>query len=76
MNLMLKSALSITQVSRELNVSENTTRRLIKGGKIRASQIGQQWRVFPSDLEAYLSERSNLPRCEQAGADDLFDAST
>jgi excisionase family DNA binding protein len=54
-------ALSITKVSRALDVSENTTRRLIKSGRLRASRVGQKWRVFPADLEAYLGERSNRP---------------
>jgi len=56
------SALSITKVSRALDISENTTRRLIKSGKLRASRVGQQWRVFQSDLDAYLTERSNRPQ--------------
>lgn len=51
------STFSITQVSRELNVSENTARRLIKAGKIRASRIGEQWRVFESDIKAYVDSR-------------------
>jgi excisionase family DNA binding protein len=60
----MRSALSIAQVSRELSVSENTTRRLIKSGRLRASRVRQQWRVLPPDLEAYLLERSNRPRSE------------
>ncbi len=59
------SALSITKVSRALDISENTTRRLIKSGKLHASRVGQQWRVFQSDLDVYLAERSNHPHCER-----------
>lgn len=55
----MSAALSITKISRALDVSENTTRRLIVSGKIRASRVGQQWRVMPDDLESYLAERSN-----------------
>ncbi len=62
---MFTSVFSITQVSRELNVSENTTRRLIKSGQLRASRVGDQWRVFRPDLEVYLEARANVPsrRC-------------
>jgi excisionase family DNA binding protein len=56
---MAGSALSITKISRVLDVSENTARRLIKSGQIRASRVGQQWRVQPGDLENYLAEHSN-----------------
>jgi excisionase family DNA binding protein len=53
------SALSIMKIARTLNVSENTARRLITSGQIRASRVGQQWRVQPGDLENYLAEHSN-----------------
>jgi excisionase family DNA binding protein len=52
-------ALSITKFSRILDISENTARRLITSGKVRASRVGQQWRVLPKDLDLYLAERSN-----------------
>ena len=61
---MSRSALSITKISRILDESENTTRRLITSGKIRASRVGQQWRVFQSDLDIYLTESSNRPQGE------------
>jgi excisionase family DNA binding protein len=56
---MVNNALSITKVSRLLDISENTTRRLIKAGKIPASRVGQQWRVFRGDLKKYIKETAN-----------------
>jgi excisionase family DNA binding protein len=64
-------ALSITKVSRALDVSENTTRRLIRSGKLRASRVGQQWRVFRSDLDAYLTEHSNRPQSEHNDTEEI-----
>ena len=68
---MSRSALSITKISRILDVSENTTRRLITSGKIRASRVGQQWRVFQSDLDIYLTERSNRPQGERNVTEEI-----
>jgi excisionase family DNA binding protein len=56
---MSSCALSILNVSRILSVSENTTRRLVRSGQIRASRVGQQWRVTEADLRAFLWEKSN-----------------
>jgi excisionase family DNA binding protein len=68
---MSRSALSITKISRILDVSENTTRRLITSGKIRASRVGQQWWVFQSDLDSYLAERSNRPQGEHNVTEEI-----
>ena len=68
---MFRSALSITKISRILDVSENTTRRLITSGQIRASRVGQQWRVFQSDLDIYLTERSNRPQGERNVTEEI-----
>lgn len=68
---MSAAALSITKISRVLDVSENTARRLITSGQIRASRVGQQWRVFPSDLDAYLTERSNRPQDERSIIEEI-----
>jgi excisionase family DNA binding protein len=56
-----ESALSVTQVAENLGVSRRTALRLIESGELRGHRVRGQWRVFPSDLEGYLSAISNRP---------------
>lgn len=34
-----------------MDVSEDTIRRLIKSGRLKARRIGRQWRILVKDLE-------------------------
>lgn len=34
-----------------MDVSEDTIRRLIKNGQLKARRIGRQWRILVSDLK-------------------------
>lgn len=46
--------LTVEEIAAELKVSMDTVRRLIQDGAISASQVGRQWRVRRSSLNAYL----------------------
>jgi excisionase family DNA binding protein len=50
--------LSRQEVAERLHVSDQTVRRWIKSGKLAAYKPGLEWRIHPSDLEAFLEERS------------------
>jgi excisionase family DNA binding protein len=52
-------ALSISRVSKRLNVCNKTTRRIIASGELRAHRIRRQWRVFEVDLREYLAKNVN-----------------
>jgi excisionase family DNA binding protein len=49
------------QVAETLQVSIDTILRLINNKKIKASKIGNQWRIKEGALEKYLEEQSNIP---------------
>lgn len=49
--------LSLEEVAERLQVSGQTIRRWIKGGRLMAYKPGLEWRIRPSDLEAFLETR-------------------
>jgi len=55
--------LSVGQVARALGLTEERVRQLIRERKIRATKIGG-WMVRPTDLEAFIASRTNIPGAE------------
>jgi excisionase family DNA binding protein len=53
------------QVADALQVSIDTIMRLIKARKLKASQVGSQWRIGETALEQYLEEQSNIQEADQ-----------
>jgi excisionase family DNA binding protein len=51
---MNNRALSKAEAAALLGVCEKTVDRLITDGKIRAHKVGNRWKIFEKDLEAYL----------------------
>jgi excisionase family DNA binding protein len=56
---MNQQVLSLQAVAERLDISDETVRREIEGGKLRAYRIGRQWRVFEADLQDYLARQSS-----------------
>jgi excisionase family DNA binding protein len=62
-------ALTISQVSRILQVREPRVRQEIVEGRLEASRVGRLWRIRPEDVERYLEKtRSNSIGCPTTGA--------
>lgn len=51
--------LTMTEVAQKLGVSDETVRRWLNQGLIRAYQFGKQWRVKPADLEDFIAKSGN-----------------
>jgi len=49
--------LDIIDVAEVCRVSEKTVRRWIKAGDLPAARLGNQWRIFPRDLKAFVLDR-------------------
>lgn len=49
--------LDIIDVSEVCRVSEKTVRRWIKAGDLPAARLGNQWRIFPRDLQDFVLAR-------------------
>lgn len=49
--------LSTKQAAEHLNVHQETIRRFLQRGIIKAVKVGKVWRVRESDLEEYLKQR-------------------
>lgn len=49
--------LTVAEVAAMLRVSEMTIYRLIKGGELRALQIGKSYRLREDDVDAFLAAR-------------------
>lgn len=57
---MKEKFLTPDQVAETLQVSIDTILRLIRDKKIKATRIGNQWRIKEGDLERFLHEQSNI----------------
>jgi len=55
----LKKYLTVKQVAKKLDITEEWVRDLIKAKQIKAVKIGK-WRVKPEDLEKFIKGRSNV----------------
>ena len=49
--------LDILGVAEFCRVSEKTVRRWIQAGDLPAARLGNQWRIHPRDLHAYVLAR-------------------
>jgi excisionase family DNA binding protein len=47
----MEDLLTIAETALYLRVSESTVRRMVKDGRIPATQIGRQWRIPRAALE-------------------------
>jgi excisionase family DNA binding protein len=64
---------TVREVADRLKVSEATVRGWIRGGELRAIDIGKGWRVADSDLESFLCSHATRARDaagDPGGADD------
>ncbi len=55
----IKKYLTVRQVAKKLDYTEEWVRDLIKAKQIKAVKIGK-WRVYPEDLERFIKSRSNM----------------
>ena len=49
---------TVAEVAEAMRVSNMTVYRLIKSGELPALRVGKGYRIFESDLDHFLSERS------------------
>lgn len=55
----LRKYLTVSQVAKKLDITEEWVRDLIAKKEIKAVKIGQ-WRIKPTDLEAFIKSRQNV----------------
>lgn len=48
--------LTVSEVARLMRVSNMTVYRLIKGGSLKAVQVGNRYRIRESDVHQYLDD--------------------
>jgi excisionase family DNA binding protein len=49
--------LTIQDVAGICRVSTKTVRRWIKDGDLVAAKLGNQWRIYPKDLDRFIRDR-------------------
>jgi excisionase family DNA binding protein len=54
----MKSLLTVSDVSKILNISEKTVRRWIKAGKLTYIKMGSEIRFKPEHLEEWIEART------------------
>lgn len=55
----IKKYLTVRQVAKNLDYTEEWVRDLINAKEIKAVKIGK-WRIKPEDLETFISSRRNI----------------
>jgi excisionase family DNA binding protein len=60
--MLTRQFLIVREVADLLKVGEVTVRHWIKGGELRAIDVGREWRIAPSDLEHFLQRHATTPR--------------
>ena len=56
----MEKMLSIKETAEHLNVSTKTIYNLVEGGQIKASKVGNVWRIHPKDIKDYLDRKEGL----------------
>lgn len=51
--------LTVSEVAARLKVVEETVLRLLRAGDLRGFKVGAAWRVYESDLEAFIAANAN-----------------
>ncbi|MFP4238062.1 helix-turn-helix domain-containing protein [Rhodosalinus sp.] len=62
---------TVREVADLLQVNEVTVRRWIKGGELRAIDIGKGWRIGPDDLDAFLEDHATRPVATGDGSTNM-----
>lgn len=52
----LPDVVTLQQLAEFLQVSEQTVRRFVKAGKIKAFKLGKDWRFYKTDIEKWIEE--------------------
>jgi len=58
----MEQMLTVSDVARILQVSEETVRRWLRGGTIAGIQFGNEWRVEQKNLQAFIDSRKGPQR--------------
>lgn len=59
--MLSQPLMTLHDVAAKLQVKEETIRHWIRDGKLRAINLGKEWRVAVVDLEQFLNDHANMP---------------
>lgn len=54
---VLTQFITVQEIARSLNLDSDTVRGYIRKGEIKAKKMGRDYRVDPSDYQAFLASR-------------------
>jgi len=61
LSMLSQPLMTLHDVAAKLQVKEETIRHWIRDGKLRAINLGKEWRVAVVDLEQFLNDHANMP---------------
>lgn len=64
--MLTRPFMTVREVADLLKIGEVTVRHWIKGGELRAIDVGREWRIAPVDLEQFLQRHATTA---QSGKD-------
>jgi excisionase family DNA binding protein len=74
--LHLPRLLEVHEVAYQLKCSQETVRRLFRSGKLTGVRLGNQWRVDPDDLHAFIEAQKVRIAAAERGLDQQFAAAS
>lgn len=66
--MLSRPFMTVKEVADLLKIGEVTVRHWIRDGSLRAFDVGREWRIAPSDLEAFLARHATIPVEGHAGS--------
>lgn len=67
--MLERKYLLVREVAELLKIGEVTVRHWIRGGDLRAIDVGREWRIAPDDLEDFLDRHANRARARRKGGE-------
>lgn len=59
--MLSRPFMTVKEIADLLKIGEVTVRHWIRDGALRAFDVGREWRIAPSDLEAFLARHATIP---------------
>lgn len=66
---------TIDEVAEILEIHHKTVRKFIKGGNLKATKVGKQWRISQIDLEDFTGEKYSVTESESFNNDEEIEIS-
>jgi excisionase family DNA binding protein len=71
-----EALMDTSQVAHYLNMHPKTIVSMVERGELKAYKVGRHWRYRKSDIDAFLEQRQNIPKADEAEKREGTDGET